>query len=274
MADCATTIIDRYTDSFNNRIKGREHPDILTRDIGGQFRTNEPYISGYFHVIFGLPMKMFKDESGASEASIWLHSTCENFTPHSQANGKADITGLGGRGSSFQTNTTLTREFGLSFREYQNMPILNIIRRWNAFDPFTGVSHLSGNEFNPRNKKGWACVLQTKPVVAQDRPLAEEDLEEVWCYGGVWPTAIPIDTAAASDLATNDTVQLAVQFSFDGAPLTGGEPGVTAKALELLNQYKFMCEQSTYGKWLNKMLSDMQPWGTHSSDNVNSYLAP
>jgi hypothetical protein len=269
---CATSIIDRYTDSFNSRISGREHPDILTKDIGGHFRKNEPYTSGYFHMVAGLPMKLFKDEKGAEEASIWLHSTCENFTPHSVTRGKADTPGLGGRGASFQTNTTITREFGLTFREYQNMPILNIIRRWSAFDPFTGVSPLGGNEFIPTNKKGWICILQTKPVRAQDAPLKEEDLEEVWAYGGVWPVGEPVDTAAASDIATNDQIQLSVQFSFDGAPLTGGEPGVAAAAVKLLNQYKFMCEQSTYGKWLNAMVRDMKPWGTHSDSTVDSTL--
>lgn len=57
----------------------RETPDIGTRNLGGSFRKNHPYISGYFYAIFALPEKLF---SGVQDlSSKWLSTTCESFTP-------------------------------------------------------------------------------------------------------------------------------------------------------------------------------------------------
>ena len=57
----------------------RETPDMGTRHIGGSFRHNHPYISGYFHAMWHLPEKIFGSVTEAS--SKWLASTCESFTP-------------------------------------------------------------------------------------------------------------------------------------------------------------------------------------------------
>jgi len=197
-------------------------PDIGTRDIGGQFRTNQPYISGYFQILFSLPAKLF--DKNAGNAATWLHSTVEGFTPHTQTLNKVDIAGQGQVGSSFVGSVATTREFTCTFREYQNMPVLNVVRQWSAiFDPFTGVSPLKGSEFIPKNYKGAACIIQTKPVKSTDAVLDGDDIEELYIYQGVFPTTIPVDTAAASDITGNDTVQLSVTFSFDGAPLGAAE---------------------------------------------------
>ena len=197
-------------------------PDMGTRDIGGQFRTNQPYISGYFQLLFALPSKLF--DRNAGNAATWLHSTVEGFTPHTQTLNKVDVAGQGQVGASFVASVATTREFTCTFREYQNMPILNVVRQWAAiFDPFTGVSPLKGSEFIPSNYKGAACIIQTKPVKSKDEAFAGEDIEELYVYQGVFPTTIPVDTAAASDITGNDTVQLSVTFSFDGAPLGAAE---------------------------------------------------
>jgi len=79
MAD-ATTIISRLATKFTNSIKDREQPDFLTRDIGGHWRSNQPYISGYFQVIYGLPSELFGGADNVQIASKWLHSTCEGFS--------------------------------------------------------------------------------------------------------------------------------------------------------------------------------------------------
>jgi len=204
---------------------GRITPDAATRDIGGQFRSNQPYISGYFQVLFMLPEMLFKAGDSAV-AKKWLQSTVEGFTPHTQTLNKVDVMGQGQVGSSFIASVATTREFTCTFREYQNMPILNVVRRWaGIFDPFTGVSPLSGPDFIPSSYKGAACVIQTKPVRSQEQnqSFAAGDIEEHYIYQGVFPTTIPVDTAAASDITGNDTVQLSVTFSFDGAPLTSAE---------------------------------------------------
>lgn len=68
-------------------------PDVGTRNYGGSFRNNHPYISGYFHAVFNLPDAIFQ---GNKEASTkWLNATCESFTPPSETIDYAEITGLG-----------------------------------------------------------------------------------------------------------------------------------------------------------------------------------
>jgi hypothetical protein len=273
MAD-STTIISRLATRFTNAIKDREKPDFLTRDIGGHWRSNQPYISGYFQVIYGLPSELFAGADNVQVASKWLHSTVEGFTPHTQALTKVDIMGQGQIGSSYVANVTTTREFTLTFREYQNQPILNIIRRWGSvFDPFTGVSPLEGNKFIPQNYKGWIAVAQTKPVRSDGVDLTIADLEECYIYQGVFPTIIPVDTAGAEDITSNETVQHSVTFSFDGAPMTSSEPGVSTTVVNLLKSLKYMGDSdSTYARY-HDHANTISAWGSHSG-SVSSEIKP
>lgn len=220
----AADILSRIAVSFNERVENQtpETPDPFTRDIGGDFRQNQPYISGHFQVWFKLPDKLF-ELMNTSTAVTWLHSTCENFTPHSTTPNFADLTGPGQVGASFPVNKTITREFTLAFREYQNLPILRILKTWNSiYDDFLGVSPLKGYEFIPVNYKGICIVVNTKPVGASMEPLEPADVEEVYVYRGVMPKSVPTD-ALAADQTANDFIQYSVPFSFDGAPLTSSD---------------------------------------------------
>ena len=273
MAD-STTIISRQATRFTNAIKDRDKPDFLTRDIGGQWRLNQPYISGYFQVIFGLPEKLFDGADNVATASRWLHSTCEGFTPHTQTLTKVDVMGQGQVGASFVSNIVTTREFTLTFREFQNLPILNIFRRWTSiFDPFTGVSPLAGNDFIPVNYKGWVAVAQTKPVRSQNSDLTAGDIEECFIYQGAFPTNIPVDTAGASDITTNELIQESITFSFDGSPLTSSEPGVTDKVIDLLKSLRYMgIADSSYDRFLSHG-NAISAWGSNSG-TVTSEVKP
>ena len=57
----------------------RETPDMGTRHLGGSFRHNHPYISGYFYAMFHLPEGVFGEVT--EQSCKWLSSTCESFTP-------------------------------------------------------------------------------------------------------------------------------------------------------------------------------------------------
>jgi hypothetical protein len=281
----ATDIISRLATRFDNAIyqggEPRGKPDFLTRDIGGHFRNNQPHITGYFQIICGLPSELFGGDQQVKQASQWLHSTCEGFTPHTQTLNHAEIQGQGQIGSSFVTGVTTTREFTLTFREYQNLPILNIIKRWaSIFDPFTGVSPLEGNKFIPMNYKGWIAVAQTKPVRSQDSPLTKDDIEECYIYQGVTPTNIPLDSLG-SDITANDTAQHSLTFKFDGSPLTSSEPGVTTKVVSLLEGMHMIGkgsqegENSTYNRyWVSGQGDKTQQWGTHKNDKINTLVEP
>ena len=278
MGDSTTNLISRLSTRFDNAIIDRDKPDYLTRDIGGHFRKNQPYIGGYFQVIFGLPELLFGGADQAKVASRWLHSTCEGFTPHSQTMNTIDIVGQGQIGSSFVTGTTVNREFTMTFREYQNLPILNIIKRWcSVMDNFTGTSPLDGNQFLPINYKGWCAVAQTKPVKSKNVALTAEDIEECYIYPGVIPMTIPLD-ALNSDVTSNEAAQLSVSFKFDNSPLTSAEPGVINKVVELLAGMTMLGDSldgtdSTYQKYWNGK-DTMTQWGSHKEDSVKSVVDP
>ena len=246
-------------EAMNNRItKGMKDntgsnkgmPNSMTRDIGGFKRQNQPYISGYFQVFFELPMLLFTGSE--TESASWLHSTCEGITPPTQTINKIDIVGQGQIGSSFPSSTTTTREFTLTFREYQNLPVLNTIRTWNSlFDPHLGVSQLSGTNFIPLSYKGRCYVGLTKPTMGTDSKegngsgLKRDDFEEILFFDGAFPVSTPIDTAISTDITSNESVQHSVSFSFDGFPITlaEGQETLIDKFSTLLNGYKYM---STY----------------------------
>lgn len=73
-------IIARLTNRLNLATSNdRETPDMGTRHIGGSFRHNHPYVSGYFHAMWALPEQVFGEVT--EQSSKWLASTCESFTP-------------------------------------------------------------------------------------------------------------------------------------------------------------------------------------------------
>ena len=268
------TIIQRLKQRFENYSnKDREKPDTFTRDLGGDFRMNHPFISGYHQLIVRPPEALFGGNivshaneapatsslgGTAAEAAMWLHSTCESFTPHSVTPNMVDVMGIGQIGSSFMASKTVTREFTTAHREYQYLPIMNVIDQWHSlFDEHVGVSPLYGNTYIPFNYKGKIVVYQLKPTGAYGegggRALIQEDLEELYIYQGVYPKTNPRDTIGASDQAANDTVQLSVTWSFDGAPLTMKDPSVIQKALEMINGIKGY--MNTYEKHVSHFTS-------------------
>jgi len=265
--DMLQSMNTRLTESLNDLVGPKGMPNSMTRDIGGFQRKNQPYISGYFQVFFDLPEALFKagtfnqvnDDNGLGaagsatvEGASWLHSTCEGFTAPSQTMNKIEIVGQGQIGSSFVSSTSITREFTLTFREYQNLPVLNTIRNWGSvFDPHTGVSPLSGSNIIPINYKGRCYVGLTKPTMGNDTNDGDggsmniDDFEEIFFFDGVFPTTIPLDTAGASDITTNESVQHSVTFSFDGFPITMVDDqdsgnAITARFTNLLTGRKYM----------------------------------
>ncbi len=202
-----------------------DRPTLMSRYMGGHNRTNQPYITGYHQILVSLPTALFgsAEESGAVS---WLRSTCEGFTPHSSNMNFVDINGVGQLGSSFPTSRVINREFTLTFREYRQLPILNIFRTWHClFDTHMGISSFTASEFVPKNYKGCIVVGILKPTASGSNTLiSEDDLEDVYMYEGVFPTICPEDTIAAADQATNDSIQASVTFKFDGAPFDKSNP--------------------------------------------------
>lgn len=172
-------IISRLAARLNGATSNRSTPDMGTRNIGGSFRDNQPYISGYFQAMFEVPDALFG--ANKSTAAKWLSSVCESFTPPSVTINPVEINALGQMKARFYGSRTVTNDITFAFREYQNMPVMNVLNQWcSAFDPHTGTSPLKGSKFIPSSYKGTIYVLQTKPVGAFSGQLTVEDIEEAW----------------------------------------------------------------------------------------------
>jgi len=229
--------------------QGVEMPDPLTRYFGGHNRQNHPYVSGYWQLIIDPPTAIF-DSQAKQNATQWMHATAESFTPPSRNLNKADVRGQGGLGSSYVVGQTLNRTFSTSFREYQNLPLYNIIELWTSvIDPYTGVSPLAGNEWIPANYKGSALVVLTKPTHSKPGETFEpDDLEQVYFFHGIFPESPPYDTLNA-EISTNDVAAHNITWSFDGWPLTRADAGVVDRAIAMLSDVTYY--EHTYEKMRN-----------------------
>jgi hypothetical protein len=231
-----------------------DRPTYGSRYIGGHNRLNQPFISGYHQIWVQFPEMLFGTEA-SSESLKWLTATCEGFTPHSTTMNFIDVNGIGQLGSSFPSSRTVNREFTLTFREYRNSPILNVFRIWHGlFDPHTGITSVKGKDLIPINYKGLIMVGVLRPTATSGpgQVITEEDVEDVLCYEGVFPSVCPEDTALAADQATNETVQLSITFKFDGAPLDKTKPGLLTTFIDKISNvnystvYNFIGQTSTF----------------------------
>lgn len=246
LQDSMLTIIAHARGTPGSTNTHDDQPNEMNRYMGGHRRFNHPFINGYWYLVIEPPQFIFSkgpnapignqnenaefrsvDEGsgtnqtgkGAFEASRWLHTTAEGFTPPTRTLTKVDIPGLGGMGSSFVAGQQLTRTFSCTFREYQDTPVFNAINLWTSvIDHHYGVSPMSGNEYLPANYKGSAYVFLCKPTIKDiSESIQGIDVDQFYFFEGVFPEASPYD-AFNSDINTNDVVQLNVTFSFDGWP--------------------------------------------------------
>lgn len=247
----SNTIMSRLRSNFSDQGSQLGKPEALTRYMGGHNRKNHPFVSGYWQLYLSPPQKIFGTNTAL--AIEWFHATCEGFTPPSRAINKADVPGQGGLGSSYVTGQSLTRTFSITFREYRDLPISNLIELWTSvIDPYTGVSELSGSEWLASSYKGSAFVVLTKPTGAfQNSAITAADVEQVFFFHGVFPENPPYDTLA-SDISANDVMQYNLTFSFDGFPLTKVDSTVTSNAIRLLSGTKYM---TTYDDYLADLTS-------------------
>lgn len=222
---------------LNNSTKN-ETPREMSRYSGGSTRENQPYITGYHQVLFFLPMLVFTMNTFSSQK--WLRCTCESFVPHSSTMNMADVPGFGGVNLSFPIGRVTNREFTLGFREYQNLPILNIFKTWHSiYEPHTGTGVLTSlikqEFFSPNDYKGTIIVANVKPSNSEGK-ITGKDLEDVNIYQGCFPINIPLDMVNTSDQVTNESVVCNIQFRFDGAPIDLNTLGIETLVAGLLNE--------------------------------------
>lgn len=226
-------------------IQNEDNPNSTNRYFGGHRRRNHPLISGYWYLILVPPEKLMADN--VPKAVEWFHATAESFTPPTRTLTKVDVPGMGGQASSYVAGQELTRTFTVAFREYRDMPIMQLINMWTAvMDSHWGLSPLKGEDWIPESYKGYCYAFLTKPTGhsimnsysngGNVSTITEDDIDQVFFFEGVFPEAPPFDTLN-SDISTNDVVQHSVTFSFDGFPLTKEHNNVLSKALSEWNEW-------------------------------------
>ena len=217
------TNLDTLITNFSS-VNSTDKPQVLNRYSGGHNRLNQPYISGYWYLIMTPPHGLMNNSTMTRNATDWFHATAESFTPPTKTITKADVPGMGGVASSFAAGQELSRTFTVAFREYQGLPIMNLLQMWTSMiDSRSGMSSLPS--YVPSNYKGSAYAALCKPTASSSNGtvIGVSDIEQLFYFEGVFPETLPYDTLT-SDIATNDSAQLSVTFSFDGWPMTKEHP--------------------------------------------------
>lgn len=234
MAINAITFDNAITSSYTNRYTG-----------GSEVAESaNPFIKGYFYVLFELP-DLFDENAStttASKANLQklLLSSAESFTPPGDRQLKTeDIQGMGGLDSSFITGQTIDRNFSIQYKEFWGAPIFRIHRKWtNIINPYAGglvKVAASDVKFQASSYKGKCWVIQTKPTVGQsDAQYTIDDIIKVDYFDGVFPRT-DLKSIYDSNITDNSIVRPNVQYSFDGFPLDETNTEVLAAAVEKLN---------------------------------------
>ncbi len=242
-------------------VNNASHPQYLSRYHGGHRRDNHPYISGYWYFLINPPARLFGGlgSNTLEKARDWMFTTAESFTPPSRTLTKVDVPGMGGMSSSYVGGQEITRTFSVNFREYQELPIFNILQTWTSMlDPNTGVSPLAGDEYIPANYKGSAFVALCKPTIGNrekedgsSTQIAREDIEQIFYFDGVYPEGSPYDSLT-SDISTNEGLSISVSFSFDGFPLLKDSANVITEFLKLTNDLMISDTYEHYRSGIDK----------------------
>jgi len=208
----------------------------------GLDNTMNPYIKGYFYVIFDLP-DIFDTNTSVNVKNTLL-SSIEGFTPPGDRQLKTeDLQGMGGIDSSFITGQQIDRTFSLQYREYWGAPIFRIHRQWtNIINPYAGgyiKSTTSGTStFGSKLYKGRCWVIQTKPVLGNsEKAFDKDDIEKVFFFDGVFPRTDLLSVYDAN-ITDNSVVKPQIQYSFDGFPLDETNSSILENAVTKLNEYK------------------------------------
>jgi len=273
------------SDAARSTISDSQNPENLSRYYGGINRYNHPYISGYWYCLILPPPRLFnfnaEGNNNAVDATTWLHSTAESFNPPTRNLKKVEAPGIGGVKSYYVAGQEINREFTITFREYQELPILNILQNWTSIiDSNTGVSPLGGSEYVPANYKGIAYVVLCKPTIGfrdgsitKDDVLSDglvkivkEDIEQLFFFDGVVPKSLPYDSLN-NDISNNDMITISVPFSFDGYPLLKDSPNVIENFLTAISSTTDSSASSTsnynisttYFKTVNNVTSTRSP---------------
>lgn len=207
---------------------------------GGSERDDSvtPFTKGYFFAFFAFPGTIFNSTLNAADARSYLLNSAVDFQPHADRQLQTiEDTAVGGAKANFIVGQTTTQDMSLTFKEYANGPIVRINTKWHSvIDPYIGGSTIAVN-MAPKEYKGSCMIIQTKPIArVKKADWKLNDIIKVTLYEGVFPLNDP-SSVFGNGVEQTERVQLAINYKFDGQPLTEMDNDVLNQALEVLQSY-------------------------------------
>lgn len=207
---------------------------------GGSERDDSvtPFTKGYFFAFFAFPGTIFNSSLNAADARAYLLNSAVDFQPHADRQLQTiEDTAVGGAKSNFIVGQTTTQDMSLTFKEYANGPIVRINTKWHSvIDPYVGGSTMAV-DMAPKEYKGSVMIIQTKPIARVNKADWKlNDIIKVYLYEGVFPLNDP-SSVFGNGIEQTERVQLAINYKFDGQPLTEMDNDVLNQALEVLQSY-------------------------------------
>lgn len=203
-------------------------PDVKTNPsrYAGGLANLHPYISGHWQVLIKTPPILLASGVDPSKIQKWFAFSAESFTPPSRTLTTAVFPGIGGVNKSFITGQTINNTFSIGFREYIGLPILKLFNAWTSiFHNQTGMSLVDPKDWKETIYKTQVHVIITdgtqvihSDTVSEALEFNRDSVQELYSFYGVYPENNPQDIP--QDISGANSIQLTVNFKFDGFPLT------------------------------------------------------
>lgn len=201
-----------------------DNSNSFTRKFGDVVSAVDAYVSGYHFIQWGHMPPALSDyvaiarpttspvPQGESQIASTLQSLLVSVNIPGATVNKTELTGLGGIRWGTPLNVEQDNAVTMRFYELSGIPVYHIIHGWVRMirDYKFGVSSLTANtgnfQYTKSNYNASCYIWTTKPNGL--------DIEYSALATGMFPARDPSDVFS-SDLATNDRVEIDIEFNCD-----------------------------------------------------------
>lgn len=238
----SNSYLAKYTAFSNKKLHIDRSPDTYTRNYIAEKNNREryaPYISGYWYLALIPPLELLNNDDNLRKNYVKaFNASAEGFSPPSRSITKQEVVGFGGIKKFLATSQEFSNSFSITFREHGNMEIFGLLSHWSGLiHPFTGKHN--------KIYKGQCVVILAKPTFSggsETKPkLDKPDIEEIFCFDGVFPESQPIDKFDAN-IESLETKTIDMTFNFDGAFMTKVDYNDQVKGEEFLKMFNHYIE--------------------------------
>ncbi len=189
--------------AFSNALDRGYQPDI-----------SDPYISGYYYILF----TKVPDFIGDNVLNVMRVANNAVTFPDITLNTTEIVTGFGGSGKvTHATSVDKSSDFSIKFNEYTGLPILNTAAQWQQAvrDYNVGLSAIQNYSLSAYT--GEVLVALAKPVLndVKDTQLDGGWLEKAFLFTKVFPTNVPF-SLLNQEITSSDKIEVDLQFKHSG----------------------------------------------------------